>query len=114
MLPILFCTSSGEHCLKTNIEKLDEFIISGATPDGSFQNERNERNGYLSSFIQGTLWRDYRWKALQMTEFKSNTHTGIFRSLTMKPLENLGVLGLGAFFHLVTYLLPMVGRKRII
>ena len=36
--------------------------------------------------------------------------SGFFRSLAMKPSESLRVLGLGAFFSLVTYLLPMVGR----
>ena len=33
-----------------------------------------------------------------------------FRSLATKLLENLGVLGLEAFFLLVTYPLPMAGR----
>ena len=37
-----------------------------------------------------------------------------FRSLSVKILVIPRVLGLGAFFRLVTYLLPMVGRERIV
>ena len=41
---------------------------------------------------------------------KSNTLPVVFsRSLAMKPSGILRVLGLGAFFCLVNYLLPMVG-----
>ena len=40
--------------------------------------------------------------------------SGFFRSLAMKPSGILWVLGLGAFFRLVTYLLPMVGRWIIV
>ena len=46
----------------------------------------------------------------QKVENRKALPVGFFRSLATKLLENLGVLGLGAFFRLVTYPLPMVGR----
>ena len=42
-------------------------------------------------------------------EPKNQSSSGFFRSLAIKPSVILRVLGLGAFFCLVTYLLPMVG-----
>ena len=44
-----------------------------------------------------------------MNKVWNNLPVGFFRSLAMKPSVILKVLGLGAFFRLVTYLLPMVG-----
>ena len=63
----------------------------------------------FSLFLLGSLWRDYKWKALLAQGSMSNTLTVFFcgqkPQKASKFLESLGI------FFLVIYLLPMAGSQ---
>ena len=77
--------------------------------------EEGEKN---NAYFLGLM--NSKYSRLELNKVTDDTGTTIdhntiilpvvfFRSLAMKHSRILRVLGLGAFFRLVTYLLPMVG-----
>ena len=82
-----------------------------------FEKSNVQNSGIRYWEVTVFYWRDSdftRPPNFELCGWLKYSSSGFFRSLAMKPSGILRVLGLEAFFCLVTYLLPMVGRYRIV